>query len=110
VVLAHQPANPAFERGATTRPSVAGARRVPILISLPGILPSVSASMISATSSLSGPQTAATSPNAKWVVRGCSIAAPRASTAAAICVAVPRYFSDTIFGWPSTHAISRRYQ
>ena len=37
-------------------------------------------------------------------------AVPVASTAAAMSAAVPRYRSETIFGFPSTRAISRRYQ
>ena len=68
-------------------------------------------SMIAATpSSSSMPQAAATSPNARCRVRSGSAAAPRPSTAAAISAAVPRYRSETIFGLPSTRAISRRYQ
>ena len=54
--------------------------------------------------------TAATSPNARWRVRSGAIAAPVPSTVAAISAAVPRYRSETIFGFPPTRAISRRYQ
>ena len=60
--------------------------------------------------SSSTPQAAATSPNARCRVRSGRTAASRASTAAAISAAVPRYRSETIFGLPSTRAISRRYQ
>ena len=56
------------------------------------------------------PHAAATSPNARCRVRSGSTAASRASSSASISAAVPRYRSDTIFGLPSTRAISRRYQ
>src|SRR5580658_9608335 len=56
------------------------------------------------------PQAAATSPNARCRVRSGSAAVSRAAIAAAISAAVPRYRSETIFGRPSTRAISRRYQ
>ena len=55
-------------------------------------------------------QAAATSPNARCRVRSGSAAAPAPSIAAAMSAAVPRNRSETIFGLPSTRAISRRYQ
>ncbi len=61
-------------------------------------------------SSSSMPHAAATSPNARCRVRCGITAASRASSIASISAAVPRYRSDTIFGLPSTRAISRRYQ
>ncbi len=56
------------------------------------------------------PHAAATSPNARCRVRSGSAAASRVPAAAAMSAAVPRYRSETIFGLPSTRAISRRYQ
>ena len=67
--------------------------------------------MTAATPRLSSiPHAAARSPKARCRVRSGSDAASLASIATAISAAVPRYRSETIFGLPSTRAISRRYQ
>src|ERR1022692_4461895 len=61
-------------------------------------------------SSLSTPQAAATSPNARCRVRSGRTAASRASSSAPMPAALPGYRPEIILGLPSTRPISRRYQ
>ena len=110
-VVRHQCANPRLEHGSTTRFKAASAGQVPGDSGRPPGLAPLTSSMTAATPrSDSSPQTAATFPNARCRVRPGSIADSRACMAAAMSAAVPRYRSETIFGLPSTRAISRRYQ
>ena len=107
----HQFANAAFEHGATSRFSAASARYVPVDSGCPaGRGPAASSVTRTTPSSSSRPHAAATSPNARCRVRSGIAAASRASSSASISAALPRYRSETIFGFPSTRAISRRYQ
>ncbi len=110
-VLFHQSANASFEHGATSRFSAASTRYVPALAPASARrLPAASSMIPAMPRSVSIPQAAATSPNARCRVRSGSTAASRASSSASISAAVPRYRSDTSFGLPSAQPISRRYQ
>ncbi len=107
--MAHQSAYAFFDRGATSLPSAANARYVPTDAPASDRRAPTTSSITPATSrSVSNDHTAATSPNARCRVRSGTIPASAASIAFTMSAADPRYRSDTIFGLPSTRAISRR--
>ena len=108
-VVAHQSAKAFFDRGATSRPSAANARYVPTEAPASERRAPTTSSMTPATSrSVSSDHTAATSPKRRCRVRSGTIPASAPSIAATMSAAEPRYRSETIFGLPSTRAISRR--
>jgi len=110
-VLFHQSANARLEQGSTSRPNAARARNVPTEAPASARRAPTTSSIVATTPRPTiTPHTAATSPNARCRVRSGSTAASRASSNAVMSATDPRYRSDTIFGLPSTHAISRRYQ